>query len=261
MIGFLNERSLEEHVDWEAALRLFLNAAQELSTIQTRLFRDSGFFFGGDFKRRFNSLGFPEDVRALIRQLVFSERYYNCWRPQRVSNDSDLYSCANPPLQTHDESICEAAEQKLRNTEWAISLVSAVDSAFGNQDQIQISKDASCQVAELRNATSITMVKQWIAEQRGYYDPSSSSAPRDFQTILEKSPERFSPTGKVERRCSRKIFEETETGRLYYVDDAHPGHSAHLEVFSPNHEHLGTADINTGEINVYKRVNGRRLKL
>jgi hypothetical protein len=262
MIGYLNERSLEDHVDWAAALRLFLAAAQELSVIQMRLFRDSDFFFGEDFKRRFNSISFSVEVRPFIRQLVFSERYYNCWRPQRISTAGDYYSCSNPRLRTCDESICEAAEQKLRHNESDIGLLSAADSEFGSRDQVLLSKDVTTQEAELRNSASITMVKRWIAEQRGYYDPSSSSAPRDFQTILEKAPERFRPTGKVERRFSRKIFQEIATGNLYYVDEGHPGHSAHLEVFSPNgKQHLGIADIDTGEINEFERVKGRQLKL
>ena len=76
MIGFLNERSLEDYVDWEASLRLFLVAAQKLSAVQIRLFKDSAFFFEPRFTSRFNSLGFPKDQQALIRELVFSDRYY-----------------------------------------------------------------------------------------------------------------------------------------------------------------------------------------
>lgn len=84
-----------------------------------------------------------------------------------------------------------------------------------------------------------------------------ASAPRDFQTVLQKAPHR---SGRVERRFSRRIFEEIATGRLYYVDEGHPGHSAHLELFSPNREHLGTADIVNGTLNAADRIAGRMLK-
>jgi hypothetical protein len=76
-----------------------------------------------------------------------------------------------------------------------------------------------------------------------------------------KAPDRFRVTGKLERRFRRKVFEEIATHRLHYVDEGHPGISAHLEVFSATGEHLGTADIATGELNIANRVNGRTLKL
>ena len=59
---------------------------------------------------------------------------------------------------------------------------------------------------------------------------------------------------------SRQIFEEIDTGRLFYVCEPHPGGSAHLEVFMAN-EHVGKADINTGEVDVSKKRAGRRLRL
>jgi hypothetical protein len=260
MLGFLNEHSLEDHVDWEASLRLFLVAAQELSAIQTRLFKDSAFFFGPGFAQRFNALSFPKDQRALIRELVFGSRYYKCWRTERLSIDTDFYSWLEPVQQIRDESICEAAERQIRDDALSTSILSAADSVFRDQDRVSVSKVATGQQIQLRALTSLPMVKQWIGEQKGYYDPRSSAAPRDFQTILGTSP-RFRATGKVERRFSRRVFEEIGTGRLFYVDEGHPGHSAHLEVFSPTYEHLGTADINTGEIDVSQRKDGRILKL
>ena len=261
MIGFLNERSLEEHGNWEAALRLFLDAALELSAVHTRLMKDSSFFFDTDFKRRFNSLSFSSDLQALIRQVVFSEKYYTCWRPQRVSVDVEDYSCDDPRLELRDESICEATELKLLDRALDAAILSAADSVFRDRAQVAVSKDSSDQQIALRNITSLAFVKQWITQQRGYYDPTSHDAPKDFQTILEKAPQRFRPTAKVARHGWRRIFEEMETGRLYYVCDAHPGHSAHLEVFSANRQHYGKADIDTGDVGLSTRVNGRTLKL
>lgn len=261
MIGYLNECSLETHGDWETSLSFFLDAARELSEVQTSLFRDSIFFLNPEFKRRFNSLRFPSDQQGLIRSLVFSERYYKCWRPRRISTDSDTYTCHEPEGQHCDESICEATEQKIQDGTAIISLLSASDSAFRDRNSVSVSKDSTGHRIELRGLTSLTMIRQWIAEQRGYYDPNSATAPKDFQTILGKSPDRFRATGKVERLFSRRIFEEIDTGRLFYVDEGHPGHSAHLEVFSSRGEHLGIADINTGELNEAEKVPGRSLRL
>src|SRR5258708_11740229 len=137
--------------------------------------------------------------------------------------------------------------------------MSASDSVF-NGNSITILSLSSNRTAELRNASTLEAVRQWIVAERGYYDPVSGSAPRDFQTILMKAPDRFRVTGKLERRFRRKVFEEIATHRLYYVDEFHLGISAHLEVFSATGEHLGTADIATGELNIENRVNGRTLR-
>jgi hypothetical protein len=261
MIGFLNERSLEEHSDWQRALGVFLLVVQELRLSQAELFRDSRFFLSGDFKRRFHSIGFPKDQRAVVQGLVFTDQYCRCWTSERVSSAENAYSCLNPPIELKDDSVCEAAENKVAHGAAPVVLVSAIDSRFGNQDPVGVTKADWDGAVELRNATSLAAIKEYIAQQRGYYDPASRVSPRDFQTVLAKMPERFRRIGKVERRFSRQVFEETASGQLYYVDDVHPGQSAHLEVFSAAGEHLGVADINAGALDVSGKVEGRRLRL
>jgi len=265
MIGFLNERSLEEYGDWYASLALFLKAAQQLLEVGSLLFKDSRFFSRPDTIRRFNAIAFPrefpKDQRALVRQLVFGSQYYNCWVPGRLSIETENYACADPALNLLDESLSEAAERKLSHAGEVVSVLSAPGSAFHDKRLVTVSKLSSGQAVELRNASSVEAVTEWIVSERGYYDPDSQSAPRDFQTVLLKAHNRFRVTAKRDRGFSRRVFEEIATGRLYYVDEGHVGHSAHLEVFSATGEHLGKADINTGELDPGGRVNGRRLKL
>ncbi len=261
MIGFLNERSLEEYSDWRHALGVFLLVAQELQSANAALFRDSRFFLSQDFKRRFNSIGFPKDQRAVVQRLVFTDQYCKCWTLRRVSDPEVAYSCLNPPLELTDESVCEAAENKYVHSQIPVVLVSATDSSIGGKDPVEISKTGWNSAVELRNATSLAAIKEYIAQQRGYYDFASAVSPKDFQTVLAKTPSRFRRTGQVERKGSRQVYEEIESGRLYYVDDAHPGPSAHLEVFSATGEHLGVADVVTGTLDVSGRADGRRLRL
>jgi hypothetical protein len=161
----------------------------------------------------------------------------------------------------NDVSICEAAERTLTNPPDSVSLLTASGSTFGAASPLNFLKVPSQQAIELPNAASIESIRKWLASQHGYYDPTSTAAPRDFQTVLRKDDWRFRDTGRFERRFRRTIFEETNTGRLYYVDEGHPGNSAHLEVFSANGEHLGISDIGTGTLNIAGRVEGRRLKL
>ena len=260
MIGFLNERSLDQYGNWGTSLQMFLEAAQKLSGMSS-LFKDSRFFYRPDVIQRFNSLAFPKDQHALMRELIFGNRYYRCWTQTRFSTETENYACADPILDIVDQSLSEAAERKLLQPAEAVSVLSAPDSAFRDKRSMNILKQSSGQAVELRNATSIAMVMEWIVAERGYYDRNSQSAPRDFQTVLVKDTGRFRTTSRVERRSSRRIFEEIATGRLYYVDEAHPGHSTHLEVFSASREHLGIADIDDGELDAAGRVEGRVLKL
>jgi hypothetical protein len=258
MIGFINERSLEEHGNCERALLLFLDAAHQLIAIQAPLMKDSEFFSDAAFKKRFGSLSFPADVRGLIRQVVFSERYYKCWRPGRISTD-DIYSCATPHLDLLDESLCEATELKIRDPDLDVAALTAADSEFRHYEELVVSNSSSGHQVALRNITSFELVTRWITQQRGYYSPNSRESPKDFQTILAKSP-RFHPTGKVERYGSRQIYEDSETRRLYYVCQKHSGSSAHLEVFSPDKQHYGKADIDSAEL-ISPKIKGRSLKL
>jgi hypothetical protein len=261
MIAFLNERSLEAHSDWSAGLQLFLLVAQEFAAAGDQVFRDGRYFLSTEFKRRFNTLAFPKDQRALVLSLVFSDRYCPCWTPRRESDSQTEYSCEDPAAALIDESLCEAAERARANLPLSVAAISTLDSVFGDRLQLRVSSGTWNGVqVELRNATALAVAREFIAQRRGQYDRTSHASPRDFQTILERDTARFLRSGRVERR-GRRIFQEIETRRFYYVDDAHDGHVAHLEVFSESGEHLGIADIDTGVLDESRRVEGRRLRL
>jgi len=259
MIAFINERSLEQYQDWAHSLMAFLTAAHRLSAARVGLFRDSAFFQQPAFKQRFNGLGLGQDVRPLVRELVFGNRYYTCWRPVRRSDQDEVFVCALPAGDFQDESVSEAAERQLIDGNAVLAVLSAPNSAFATKATLAITKTSSATRTQLTNLC-VPDVGHWVSAQRVYYDPASTSAPKDFQTVLLREPERFRPTGMVERR-GRRVFEEIGTRNLYYVDDAHSGAGAHLEVFSEHGPHLGTADIADGQLNPTTRVNGRVFRL
>ena len=265
MIAFLNERSLETHNDWSIALRLFWQAAVELSPVSTGLFRDSFFFFGQEFAKRFGpTIGqVSPELRPLLRQVAFSDRYYKCWRPEMTLNREEAYHCASPELAMRDESVCEAAERKIREAGPILAVVSAPDSIFAGKAQLLIIKDCTHQEAELWNADSVAAVRQWIVQDKGYYDPVSKEAPRDFQTVLEKDSQRFSRTNRFWNVAGkdRRIYLETGTGRHFYVDESSFGPMAHLEVFAPDHKHFGIADIYTGVVDQSAKKDDRYISL
>lgn len=262
MTVFVNERSLEAHNDWGEGLKFFWEAAKELSG-QAELYRDSYFFEGANFKQRFGPAiaGLNPEIRQGLRQVAFSERYWKCWRSDRVSEEDEAYMCQQPIFTLSDASLCEAAERKFLNGNLAVGVVSAADSAFAHNNQLRVSKNNVGQVALLPNGITTDAVLHWLAHQRGHYDRTSASAPKDFQTVLVKDAARFRRTHRVEPGFSRRIYEDVQTGQLLYVDEGHPGHSAHLEVFDADGNHVGEADIVMGAVDTSKCDNKKKITI
>lgn len=260
MVVFLNELSLEEHNDWPEALTLFWRIASTAPG-ESLLFRDGNFFQSGEFAKRFNLLFgmLPPDLRSRIREMSFSERYWKCWRPERVSDPEEAYECEPPGRDLRDCSISEGAEYMLQIAGDPVGAASAADSCFGQSRRIRAKKSVSGEAVELVCISELRSWQQVLASQRGHFDPTLNQVPRDFQTVLVKDPVRFRSVGRVEPGFGRKVYEEVSTGRLFYVDEGHPGHSAHLEVFDSLGQHLGIADIASGELDSSQLVTGRSL--
>lgn len=197
-----------------------------------------------------------EDATQRLR-----EHTWKCWRGQRISSLAHDYCCQDPNLVFRDASICEATELKHRDTALASGLLSAADSPFANRQILKTKKVSEADWVELQNSESVETVRLWIAQQKGYFDPALNLAPRDYQTILEKNPDRFSRTGRIQfvSGKARRVYKENETSRLFYVDEWHPGESAHMEVFDSDGTHLGEADITTGVVDLSKKDSSKRI--
>jgi hypothetical protein len=263
MMFFLNERSLEPHAEWVSALDFFRRSSQELKQVAAvKLFRDSYFFQHGATKARFNALPLPKDIRASIRDMIFSDKVFGCWRPERLSDAEHEFHCINPAAALRDESLSEAAEQRSSVAIPPVAVMSAERSQFGPPNELKVLRDGWASAADIRNFSSLESVKQWLAREKGTYNRDTArDPPKDFQTVLEKQPERFRFSGLIERHSDRKVFVEIDTRRQYCVDGSHYGHAAHLEVYSSEDEHLGIADIDTGTLDPSGRKPNRRLKV
>jgi hypothetical protein len=278
MIAFLNESSLAPYGDLRRGLILFWKAALELKSAEAERYKDSQYFQQVAFKKKFAALKLPppppgaevedqdelekrlpQDLQGKLREVAFGDVHWQCWRPQRHSDEQDEFSCWEPQQVMRDNSLCEAAELKLQQAGSEVGIVNAEDSAFAKITRLKVSKVGSEQMAELLNFGSIKLVRRWIANQHGYYDPASTVAPKDFQTILEKDSDRFDRTHRYWNVAGkdRRIYKEKGTGRQFYVDEGHPGASAHLEVFNADGKHIGEANINTGVVDTSKCVEGR----
>jgi len=263
MIAFINEQSLREHNNWGEALRMFLKATKQLTDAGVNVFKDGNFFMSPNFKIRFNNIpnGLPPDEKALLRSLLFREHTWKCWRGSRTSSPHQDYCCQDPNSAFRDASICEATELKHQHADLASGLISAADSQFANKQQLATKKTSETNWVELRNNSSAEEVRLWLAQQKGYFDPNLNLAPRDYQTILEKEPGRFTRTGRIQfvSGKARRIYKENATSRQFYVDEWHPGGSVHMEVFDSVGNHLGEADIATGVVDLSKRDSSKRI--
>lgn len=260
MVFFINERSLEPYVDSVDALKLCLKAMTELRHARVdgcALHRDSAHFLDPAFRQRFNNLALPRDVKASLRELVFSERHYPCWRPHRLSDPTDTFACEAPAMICADETLAEAG-RRAGIAETPVLLLTSEGSAFDGRATLDLARNAV--TVQVALATTEEQIRAYLAAQPGQYDPTAGRVPQDSETVLAKNPARFTYIGKVEFRRKRRVYEETGTGRLFHVDNGHPGQSAHLEVYTGTRVHVGTADIHEGTVDTSTCRAGRRLR-
>ena len=130
-------------------------------------------------------------------------------------------------LQTNyisDQSLCEYAERKMRCTEDLLLMLSAPDSPFGIANQLVVERVSDGSSAVIPNLTTCRQLKSGLPHFPSRNDRTSSVAPTEIpQTILLKDLNRFERTGIIERRGTRRVFRERESGNLYYVDNGHAG--------------------------------------
>jgi hypothetical protein len=255
VVFFLNDRSLSQYADLAGAFRLCIKARDELSRAPVGLpvlHRDKSFFDTTDFKQRFNNTRMPSDLKAIARTIAFSDRIYGCWRPARISNETDTHECIAPQMTCRDETLAEAAARRGAAVPQAVLLLSAEGPPFEGLDSVELTKGGAA--VQLILAKTEEEVRAFLGAQSGQFEPSENRVPQDSETILVKDPKRFRlKVGKRERRRGQRVYEEIATGRLFHVDKDHRGHSAHLEVFTSSLAHVGTGNIHTGAVDETKR--------
>lgn len=207
-----------------------------------------------DFLRKFNQL-VPEK-RQLLAPTIFRHR---CWRPGY--SDGKKYSVGTDATSLAGLGICESFELDLRND--CLALFGSDRSSYFSNSTVKV----TCVEphAESREVPCATDSAGVVARARAAgllpheYDVEAPRSPRDWETALVDSI-RFEQTGRFELLGRRRVFRERDTGRMFYVDDAHSGPAAHLEVFDENGDHLGVADLQ-GSLKQGSQVAGRKFRL
>ena len=125
-------------------------------------------------------------------------------------------------------SVSEAYERLSENT---TALVGFSGSVF-DIDTIDVDKDNNIRSLHTFNASA--SLSQFLIENdvlKREYDANSSISPRDCETILSDTT-LFTQAANEPLQNSRKVYKRIGHDQLWYVDDAHYGTNAHLEVFS-----------------------------
>lgn len=143
-----------------------------------------------------------------------------------------------------DTSMAELAERLLCEAVKVGCLLNFVDSALKGPAALDILKNRNALAASVPSFETVQAFDTWLAGKRGaaQYDVTTATAtPLDEQTCLVDLA-RFVPTSRPPQH-GRTIYEERTSGDLYYVDNAHKGTSAHLEVFTKRFVHRGDATL------------------
>jgi hypothetical protein len=255
---FFDERCLPSS-DLSGLLRLWRQiadlAAKDASGLS--LYLDGHAVREGTFLHRLNAL--RADDRILFVPMLFGTAYVRDWRAVEIAPDV-ICQLSTETSPVTNCAICEAYEH--RKVIETVALFGHERSSYVHFDSVGIIKlDPLEARVEVTCGTSLADFRRigttWNC-LRDHYDVTLSRPPRDHETVLGHSPERFSRVGRFERHGRRHVYRETDTNRLFYVDNLHSGLAAHLEVFGPDGDHLGTADLN-GNLNESTRVPGRNI--
>jgi hypothetical protein len=182
------------------------------------------------------------------------------WREERVHRASVEYYCQETATQVTDTSVAEAAERSIQSTDDTV-LLNFQNSPFSLPKLHILNKDEGTQTIldAVEDAVNLVLLFERLYPTKRYqYDKKSIDAPKDWQTCLRNT-ERFKRIGKFSGSKGRIVYEERETGRLFYVDSFHNGKASHVEVFDALKNHLGTADIYDGIIDTARKEEGRKL--
>lgn len=247
---YFNECSLngQFNKDVETALRDFLSMHALTSRID-----DSVFYI---LKQNFSNIVITNngcklsDLSRLVKAKVVSKETVDLFRDiiQKartavIASPDRNYSCNNKSC--NNTNLVAAYEDSVQNAETKIVLLASFPNGGFNVAHVDVKKDGTNLLA-IPNVTSPNGMRSFLANNNllKSYDPNSTSAPTDGQTLCETNPD-FEYTKKREQYTNgkRKVYLHKPTGDYWYVDSAHADGEAHYEVFSKNLKFRGTVSF------------------
>ena len=209
---------------------------------------------GNNFQSSLNQIKEKSLKRSIIN-IIFNKVSPKDWQKERIHSEQDNFDYVDGEdyKDATNTSLAEATQRQLINLDSKYLLINFIDSCFQcpNQEIRECNSISIVKNNDTENLIQLDSIDQKVGLQNWLekscqlsqlnYDESSSSPPTDTQTIL-KDTHRFKRTKNL--YDGRTIYEEKETGYLWYVDNLHYGKSAHLEVFdNTGKNHIGESDL------------------
>ncbi len=269
---FINECSLHgQYFDiaaFERGIRLIFSLVQELQQIKF----NQGMMLYADKEgikqfKVIKSQSFISSLNALpdksLRQafigLLFNQLNAQDWHADQQHVSSDLFTC-NDELVT-DTCLAEAAERKLIQADFFIGLLlNFYQSKYADLVQLKIIKNEAIQPILIDCADNKNTLQKWLEAifnlSRYRYDYMARTSPTDEQTVLRDTT--LFKLSSLPPYDGRKVYQEVQTNRYWYVDNLHYGHATHLEVFDLQGRHIGEASLD-GKLDLTKQDPRKRL--
>ncbi len=256
---FINEQSLhgqyKDVFHFIAALKQFMKIFYFLQEKDTLIYKNSEVFLSRKtVENEFFESSFAQikdtSLRIAFKNVVYNKTNPKDWKDERVHLENDYYFCHTTKECVTDTTLAEVAERNLQN-EGSRLLISFWDSCY-KQREILISKENELleNAMELSNACSVEEVGNWVTVNTIVIKNNGEG------TILLDTT-RFVSTSNHYKGA--KIFKETETGYLWYLDTLHET-ERHFEVFDSVGDFIGSANL-VGEIDFEEGKNKPDRKL
>jgi len=236
---FINELSLESQYysreEFQTAILNFIGLFKVLREnnsqnqfYKDKLFTDRRYAVKNEhFKASFNRL--EKDVRDVFR-IIFDKHNPRDWQEDQQHSEEIEYLCLGLNCEkVNGTSIAEAAERKLRQPDIAKLLINFTGSRFGKLPYMYLQVLKKCEPEQFADIP-------FVEDQDGLKKIlEDRPIPQDW---FLHSPDKFRRTNRIIQ--GRGVFEEIETGYLWYLDNLHKDH---YEVFDRDRKHRGEADL------------------
>ncbi len=257
---FINECSLQGQFQtteqFEKAVEQFMSIftfIKQKDTLDAHLYKSEVFMDfdaikDSPFQTSLNQIKDRTLKRAFIN-LIFNKLNPSNWHEQRLHQAEDTYVLAGTQQKVTNTSIAEVAERQLQKIELAYLLINFSCSSFQKPHSIfpscrlipVVKKQTSSDI-DLDCLDSKYAFEQWIQNKL------------DLRNFLERSTEEYTKTKNIVQ--GQSVYVENKTNNFWYLDNLHKNH---FEVFDPQGEHLGEANL-LGEIDIRKKDNKKKFR-
>ena len=245
---FINELSLQEQYnnieEFSQAVLIFTKIVSNLNGSNCKYV----FFKKGDFywnRKAISQTNFSSsiekirnrDLRSFFKDVVYNKANPKNWLDGQIHSYDDNFYSVTLDSNVMGQTLAEISERQTQDTNKKYLLLNFQNSSFSELTNTIIVKNKDKQI-ELSCVDTIENTVNWIKENC-------------IDKLIVENSERFERTSKQVKGAT--IYKEKDTGLYWYLDTLHKNH---YEVFNPQNEHLGEADLE-GNIDKSKKDNSK----